>query len=83
MKKVLAVLMVLAMTLTGLTAVAEGLDVDSLRIHFVPTNTETADAATAEFSAYMSDLLGIPVTVTVATSYNGIVDAMESGTVDE
>lgn len=82
MKKLVSVLMVLALLLTGLSAVAEGIDVDALRIQFVPTNTETADAATADFSAYMSNLLGIPVTVTVATSYNGIVEAMESGTVD-
>ena len=82
MKKLVSVLMVLALLLTGLSAVAEGIDVDTLRIQFVPTNTETADAATADFSAYMSNLLGIPVTVTVATSYNGIVEAMESGTVD-
>ncbi len=82
MKKVFALLIALALLLSGMTVMAEGLDVDSLRIQFVPTNTETADAATAEFSAYMSELLGIPVTVTVATSYNGIVEAMESGTVD-
>ena len=30
----------------------------------------------------MTNLLGIPVNVTVATSYNAIVEALESGTVD-
>ncbi|MBR1585527.1 MAG: phosphate/phosphite/phosphonate ABC transporter substrate-binding protein [Clostridia bacterium] len=82
MKKIVALIMALAMLLVSVSALAEGIDVDTLRIQFVPTNTETADATTAEFSAYMSNLLGIPVTVTVATSYNGIVEAMESGTVD-
>jgi len=82
MKKLIAVLTVLSLLLTGVAALADVPDVEQLRIQFVPTNTETADATTAEFSAYMSDLLGIPVTVTVATSYNGIVEAMESGTVD-
>lgn len=82
MKKILALVLALALAMTAIAAVAEGLDVQSLNIQFVPTNTETADATTAEFSAYMSNLLGIPVNVTVATSYNAIVEAMESGTVD-
>lgn len=82
MKKLIVILAVLSLMLTTAFAFADGLDVEQLRIQFVPTNTETADATTAEFSAYMSKLLGIPVTVTVATSYNGIVEAMESGTVD-
>ncbi len=82
MKKLAVILTVLSLMLTSAFAFAEGLDVEQLRIQFVPTNTETADATTAEFSAYMSNLLGVPVTVTVATSYNGIVEAMESGTVD-
>lgn len=82
MKKLIVILAVLSLMLTTAFAFADGLDVEQLRIQFVPTNTETADATTAEFSAYMSKLLGVPVTVTVATSYNGIVEAMESGTVD-
>ena len=82
MKKLLALVLSLALVMMGAATLADGLDLETLRIQFVPTNVETADAATADFSAYMSDLLGIPVTVTVATSYNGIVEAMESGTVD-
>ena len=58
------------------------MDVKELTVQFVPTNTETADATTAEFSAYMTELMGVPVKMTVATSYNAIVEAMESGTVD-
>ncbi|MBR1709954.1 MAG: phosphate/phosphite/phosphonate ABC transporter substrate-binding protein [Clostridia bacterium] len=82
MKKIVCALIMAVLLLTSLSAMADGIGVDALRIQFVPTNTETADATTAEFSSYMSNLLGIPVTVTVATSYNGIVEAMESGTVD-
>ena len=82
MKKLIALLTALALLLCCASCLAEGLDVSELRIQFVPTNTETADATTSEFAAYMSDLLGIPVKVTVATSYNAIVEAMESGTVD-
>ena len=81
MKKILALVLAMMM-LFSLTALADGLDVQSLSIQFVPTNTETADATTAAFSAYMSKLLGVPVKVTVATGYNAIVEAMESGTVD-
>ena len=76
MKKLIVILAVLSLMLTTAFAFADGLDVEQLRIQFVPTNTETADATTAEFSAYMSKLLGVPVTFTVATSYNGIVEAM-------
>lgn len=82
MKKILALALALMLTAVSAMCLAEGLDVDTLNIQFVPTNTETADATTAEFSAYMGDLLGVPVNVTVATSYNAIVEAMESGTVD-
>ncbi len=81
MKKILALVLAMMM-LFSLTAFADGLDVQTLSIQFVPTNTETADATTAAFAAYMSKLLGIPVKVTVATGYNAIVEAMESGTVD-
>ena len=82
MKKISALLLALLLMLTGVCALADGLDVEKLNIQFVPTNTETADATTADFSAFMTNLLGIPVNVTVATSYNAIVEAMESGTVD-
>ena len=82
MKKILVLAVALALALVSLSAIADVAGLESLRIQFVPTNTETADATTAAFSAYMSNLLGIPVNVTVATSYNGIVEAMESGTVD-
>ena len=81
MKKLIALVTLLAMLLCSFAAVAE-LDVTELRIQFVPTNTETADATTAAFNEYMTNLLGVPVKMTVATSYNAIVEAMESGTVD-
>ena len=81
MKKI-CLLQTLVLVLLSACALADGLDVKELNVQFVPTNTETADATTAEFSEYMSNLLGVPVKMTVATSYNAIVEAMESGTVD-
>lgn len=81
MKKI-CLLLTLVLVLLSACALADGLDVKELNVQFVPTNTETADATTAEFSEYMSNLLGVPVKMTVATSYNAIVEAMESGTVD-
>ena len=81
MKKI-CLLLTLILVLLSACALADGLDVKELNVQFVPTNTETADATTAEFSEYMSNLLGVPVKMTVATSYNAIVEAMESGTVD-
>lgn len=81
MKKI-CLLLTLVLVMLSACALADGLDVKELNVQFVPTNTETADATTAEFSEYMSNLLGVPVKMTVATSYNAIVEAMESGTVD-
>lgn len=81
MKKI-CLLLTLVLVMLSACALADGLDVKELNVQFVPTNTETADATTAEFSEYMSNLLGVPVRMTVATSYNAIVEAMESGTVD-
>ena len=81
MKKICLLLTFVFVMLLGVSALAD-MDVKELTVQFVPTNTETADATTAEFSAYMTELMGIPVKMTVATSYNAIVEAMESGTVD-
>ena len=81
MKKICLLLTFVFVMLLGVSALAD-MDVKELTVQFVPTNTETADATTAEFSAYMTELMGIPVKMTVATSYNAIVEALESGTVD-
>ena len=48
MKKIICALMIAAMLLASVSAMAESIGVDTLRIQFVPTNTETADAATAD-----------------------------------
>ncbi len=53
-----------------------------IRIQFVPTNTDTADATTKAFEEYMEGLLETDVEVTVATNYNTIVEAMQSKQVD-
>ena len=74
MKKICLLLTFVFVMLLGVSALAD-MDVKELTVQFVPTNTETADATTAEFSAYMTELMGIPVKMTVATSYNAIVEA--------
>ena len=76
MKKICLLLTFVFVMLLGVSALAD-MDVKELTVQFVPTNTETADATTAEFSAYMTELMGIPVKMTVATSYNAIVDAVD------
>lgn len=80
MKKLLTLLLVFAMSF-AMVGCGEKKD-DVLDIQFVPTNTADADAVTADFEAYMEKLLDMDVKVTVATGYEAIPDAMESGTID-
>ena len=84
MKKVLAVVLVLVMVL-GLVACGGGSDTEeqtSINVQYVPTNAELADATTEAFAAYLENILGMEVNVTVATDYTTIVEAMEAGQVD-
>ena len=84
MKKVLAVVLVLVMVL-GLVACGGGGDTEeqtSISVQYVPTNAELADATTEAFAAYLENILGMEVNVTVATDYTTIVEAMEAGQVD-
>ena len=54
-----------------------------LTIQFVPTNNDGSMEAKAKpFADYLSEKLGRQVTVTLATDYSTIVEAMESGKVD-
>ena len=54
-----------------------------LQVQFVPTNNDGSMEARAEpFSKYLSEKLGRPVKVTLATDYSTIVQAMASGQVD-
>lgn len=84
MKKLLTLLLVFAMafTFTGCSSNDNNEEQDSITIQFVPTNNDGIDATTEAFEAYMENLLGIDVEVTVATDYTTIVEAMESGKVD-
>ena len=87
MKKLIALLLVLTMAVSftacgGNAADNGGEETKSISIQFVPTNLDGIDATTAEFEAYLADILGIEVDVTVATDYTTIVEAMESGQVD-
>ena len=82
MKKITALLLsvALAFCLVGCGSTKE--EQTSITIQFVPTNNDGIDATTESFEAYLEDILGIDVEVTVATNYTTIVEAMESGQVD-
>ena len=82
MKKIVTLFLAVVLTLglTGCSSSSE--ENETIRIQFVPTNSDTAEATTAEFEAYMEDLLGKDVEITIATNYNTIVEAMQSGQVD-
>lgn len=55
----------------------------SLTVQFVPTNNDgSMEAKSKPFAEYLSKALGCDVTVTVATDYSTIVEAMASGKVD-
>ena len=55
----------------------------SLTVQFVPTNNDgSMDAKVKPFEEYLSNALGCEVTVTMATDYSTIVEAMASGKVD-
>ena len=73
----------LCAALLALTLVACGgektTEVTTLEVQFVPTNVETADGTSKEFETYLETLLGMDVNVTVATSYNTIIESMKSG----
>ncbi|WP_325048397.1 phosphate/phosphite/phosphonate ABC transporter substrate-binding protein [Paenibacillus sp. CAA11] len=54
-----------------------------LRVQFVPSqNAETLEAKTKPLATLLQDKLGIPVTVSVSTDYNTIVEAMASKQID-
>ncbi len=55
----------------------------SLTVQFVPTNNDgSMEAKVKPFEEYLSKALGCDVTVTMATDYSTIVEAMASGQVD-
>ena len=83
----------IATMLTGVTACSsnsnasttskETSDVTSLTVQFVPTNNDgSMDAKVKPFEEYLSKALDCDVTVTMATDYSTIVEAMASGKVD-
>lgn len=79
---VLASAMVLSMAACSSSNTEDKKEDTVIDIQFVPTNTEGVDATTAEFEAYLENILGVEVNVTVATDYSAITSAMESGQVD-
>lgn len=62
---------------------AQGDTKEKLVVQFVPTNNDgSMEAKTKPFAAYLSKKLDKDVTVTLATDYSTIVEAMASGQVD-
>ena len=58
-------------------------EVQELNVQFVPTNNDGSMEAKAKpFAEYLTEKLGRPVNVTLATDYSTIVEAMASGQVD-
>ncbi|WNS75817.1 phosphate/phosphite/phosphonate ABC transporter substrate-binding protein [Bacillus sp. DTU_2020_1000418_1_SI_GHA_SEK_038] len=56
---------------------------ESLTVQFVPSqNADTLEAKAKPLEGLLKDKLGIPVTVSVSTNYNTIVEAMASKKVD-
>jgi phosphonate transport system substrate-binding protein len=65
------------------TATSETSEVTSLTVQFVPTNNDgSMDAKVKPFEEYLSKALDCDVTVTMATDYSTIVEAMASGKID-
>lgn len=84
MKKLLRLLALSALVLTLVTACSSKNDEDKpLMLQFVPTNNDGSMQAKAKpFAEYLTEKLGRPVEVTLATDYSTIVEAMASGKVD-
>lgn len=94
MKKIVSTMLILAMGAMALTGCGGGSDsassgsaesgeVTELNVQFVPTNNDGSMEAKAKpFEEYLSEKLGCDVTVTLATDYSTIVEAMASGQVD-
>ena len=62
---------------------AQGNTKEKLVVQFVPTNNDgSMEAKTKPFAAYLSEKLDRDVSVTLATDYSTIVEAMASGQVD-
>ncbi|KAB7669380.1 phosphate/phosphite/phosphonate ABC transporter substrate-binding protein [Bacillus sp. B1-b2] len=60
-----------------------GYEPTELTVQFVPSqNADTLEAKAKPLEGLLSDELGIPVTVSVSTNYNTIIEAMDSKKVD-
>ena len=65
------------------SAAADSTKKESLTVQFVPTNNDgSMEAKVKPFEEYLSKQLDCDVTVTLATDYSTIVEAMASGQVD-
>lgn len=72
-----------ASTAATATPAAKGYVPKELKVQFVPSqNAETLEAKAKPLEKLLGDKLGIPVKVSVSTSYNTIIEAMASKQVD-
>lgn len=68
---------------TSKPAPAQGYVPKELKVQFVPSqNAETLEAKAKPLEKLLGDRLGMPVKVSVSTSYNTIIEAMSSKQVD-
>ena len=79
MKKLAKMLCAFALTLSVVGCSSKDEEITTLEVQFVPTNVETADGTSQDFEEFLEGLLDMDVNVTVATSYNTIVESMKSG----
>lgn len=92
-RRILSVAVCAALAMTALagcsstkkddSTTAKGYAPKELKVQFVPSqNAETLEAKAKPLEKLLSDKLGIPVKVSVSTSYNTIIEAMASKQVD-
>lgn len=84
MKKMVKLCILSVLTLVLITGCSSKPAEDKpLELQFVPTNNDGSMQAKAKpFAEYLTEKLGRPVNVTLATDYSTIVEAMASGKVD-
>ena len=71
------------LALTGCGKSGNSEEAEELNVQFVPTNNDGSMEAKAKpFAEYLTEKLGRPVNVTLATDYSTIVEAVASGQVD-
>ncbi len=85
-KKAISCALIAGLTMAsvaGFTMTAAASEGGTLNVQFVPTNNDgSMEAKAGPFADYLSEKLDMDVTVTLATDYTTIIEAMASGKVD-